>query len=316
MALAVMGSLFAALVKRLRSGPTRPSWSLRTEIFAAVQRGVWGAVPRVGSVAFRDAAEAMLPGTPGEALRSEAAVGGILGHWFTPPDPSGPVMLYLHGGGYVMGSAGTHLVLLDGLAMRSSWRVFAPDYRLAPEHPRPAAEEDALAAYRGLLAEGVPASQIVVAGDSAGGNLATVLLLRLREAGDPLPAAAVLICPWADLSCSGDSFVSNADADYIGLDAARLAASDYLAGQNAVDPAISPLYADLSGLPPLLVQGGSAETLRDQIVAFAERADSHGVKTRLTLYQDMIHDWHILGIAPHSSDAMDEIAEFARSSVH
>jgi len=313
--LAGIASFFKMLVRRLTSGPTRASWSFATETFAAVQRGTWSAVPRVGSVAFRDAAEALIPSKPGQALRSQGVVGGIAGDWFTPHEPCGPVLLYLHGGGYVMGSASTHLALLDGIAIRTSWRVFAPDYRLAPEHPRPAAEEDALATYRGLLAEGISPSQIVVAGDSAGGNLTNVLLLRLRDAGEPLPAGAVLICPWADLSCSGDSFRTNADADYIVLETAQLAAADYLAGHDPADPAVSPLYADLSGLPPLLIQGGSAETLRDQILQLAARAEQHGTETRLSIYEDMVHDWHMYGIEPHSGDALDEIAEFARSVV-
>ena len=313
--LATIGEGLRCVARRLASGPLHDGWSFSLELFVSVQRGAWGLIASEGVVNWRHAIEGLVtPKTPG-ARRSASAEGGIAGDEFlptegVPAEAEGCLILYLHGGAYIFGSSDTHAPILGELARRTRLRVFAPDYRLAPEYPQPAAEEDALAAYRGLIERGVSPQQIVIAGDSAGGNLALVTLLRLRAAGDPLPAAAVLICPWTDLSCSGKSFESNAAFDYISLEAARLAASEYLGDTDPKDPAVSPLYADLAGLPPLLIQAGGAETLRDQIVKFGERASAAGVDTQLSVYENMIHDWQMFSFIPQAGHALAEIAVF------
>jgi len=309
-------AMLRVLVRRPFRGPKRAAWSWGLELTAEAQRATWALMPRVGVVRWRNAVEALLVVPPrGVTLRSVDA-GGVASEWFEPPEPKEPVVLYLHGGGYVFGSPATHAALLAELATSTGFRALVPDYRLAPEHPKPAALEDALRAYRFLLASGVSPGHIVIAGDSAGGNLALVTLLALREAGEPLPAAAVLICPWVDLGCSGASMDSNAPYDFITKEVGLLAAGHYLAGADASDPSASPLYADLAGLPPLLIQAGGAETLRDQVVAFAERARDASVETQLHVYDDMVHVWHLLlGFLPEARRAIDEIASFARKAV-
>jgi acetyl esterase/lipase len=200
------------------------------------------------------------------------------------------------------------------MADASGSRALSLDYRLAPEHPLPAACEDACAAYRALLAGGVDPSHVILAGDSAGGNLVLVTLLALRAAGDPLPAGAVLICPWVDLSCSGESFHSNARYDYLSKEVCELAAGHYVGDRDTRHPEASPLYADLTGLPPLLVQAGGAEVLVDQVRDFAQRARAAGVEIQLSVYDHMIHDWHFFAFLPETARANEEIGAFARTA--
>jgi acetyl esterase/lipase len=226
------------------------------------------------------------------------------------------VLLYFHGGGFCFGSFRTHGVLAGALARAAGARTFAAEYRLAPEHTAPAAHEDALAAYRHLLAQGIAPQQIVLAGDSAGGTLVLGTLLALRDAGGPLPAAGIAISPWVDLSCSGASFQGNARCDFVGERHCRLAAVSYLGGVDPRRPDVSPLFADLHGLPPLLVQAGGAEVLVDQIRAFAGRAREAGVACTLSVYDDMVHVWHLLRSAtPHAQRAIDEAGAFVRTHV-
>ena len=224
------------------------------------------------------------------------------------------MLLYFHGGGFCFGSIRTHGLLAGALARAARARTFAAEYRLAPEHTAPAAHEDALAAYRHLLAEGIAPEQIVLAGDSAGGTLVLGTLLALRDAGGPMPAAGIVISPWVDLSCSGASFKSNARFDFVGETHCRLAAVSYL---GAVDPRrsdVSPLYADLHGLPPLLIQAGGAEVLVDQIRAFAARARAAGVDVTLSVYDDMVHVWHLMrDVTPHGQRAIDEAGAFVQA---
>ena len=309
---AVLLALPRAGLRRALRGPLRPRWSLRLELAAEAQRAVWALLPRLGVVAWREASERFRLGAPG-VPRRDVELGGVPAAWFEPPDATGPVILFLHGGGFVLGSTKhTHAGLIGALAKTSRSRVVAIDYRLAPEHVRPAALEDALAAYRALIGAGTDPRSVVVAGDSAGGNLVLVLILALREVGEPLPAAAALICPWVDLGNSGASFETNGRSDFLSREICDLVAGQYLDGQDPLDPAVSPLHADLQGFPPLLVQAGSAEVLVDQIRAFAARARTAGVETRLTVYEDMIHDWHVIPGLPDAHRALDEIAAFAR----
>jgi len=183
------------------------------------------------------------------------------------------VILYFHGGVYVIGSAATSVPLAADLARRTGAKAVTVDYRLAPEHPYPAAVEDAQAAYEGLLGQGVEPGQIALAGESAGGGLAVATLLALRAAGTPLPSCAFLMSPYADLTLSGETLADKQAVDpVLTPEGLRLRVQDYVAGADASDPLISPVFGDLSGLPPLLIQVGSHEILLSDAVRLAGRA--------------------------------------------
>jgi epsilon-lactone hydrolase len=241
-------------------------------------------------------------------------VGGVPALWVGAPHPSGRIVLYLHGGGYCTGSPRTHLGLTGEIARTAQARVLAPDYRLAPEAPFPAAVEDAWAAYWGLLAQGIPPQQIVVMGDSAGGGLTVALLVALRDAGMPLPAAAVCLSPWLDLCTSCASLHANARCDYLNEPIIRVAVQMYLGDADPHTPLASPLYADLHGLPPLLIQVGTAEMLLDDSTRFARRAVQAGVLVELELWENMVHVWHFFHpIDPQAQRAIRRIGAFVRA---
>jgi len=221
-------------------------------------------------------------------------------------------IVYLHGGGYVMGSLDTHRGLCGRLSRASRARVLSVDYRLGPEHPHPAAVEDAVAAVRFVRESGIAPERTAVAGDSAGGGLTLATLVALRDAGDATPAAGLCISPWTDLALTGDTIVTKAAEDPMvrGADLA-LMADAYLAGRNPMTPLASPLYADLAGLPPLILQVGSAEVLLDDAARVAERARAAGVEAELRVWQDMFHVWHAFAeILPEGQQAVDEMAAF------
>jgi phosphinothricin tripeptide acetyl hydrolase len=190
--------------------------------------------------------------------------------------------------------------------------VLSVDYRLGPEHPHPAAVEDAVAAVRFVRASGVAPGRIAIAGDSAGGGLTLATLLAMRDAGDPAPVAGLCISPWTDLAMTGDALVTKAAEDPMVRAAdLRLMAEAYLGGRDARTPLASPLYADLAGLPPLLLQVGSAEILLDDAVRLAERARQAGVDVDLRIWFDMFHVWHAFAqILPEGQQAVDEMAAF------
>jgi monoterpene epsilon-lactone hydrolase len=200
------------------------------------------------------------------------------------------VILYFHGGVYVIGSAATSIPLVGDLARRTGAKAVTLDYRLAPEHPYPAAVEDAQAAYDGLLGQGIDPGQIALAGDSAGGGLAVATLLALRDAGTPLPCCAFLMSPYADLTLSGDTILDRQAVDPILTpDGLRLRVPDYLAGADASDPRISPVFGDLSGLPPLLIQVGSHEILLSDALRLAARAAISDVAITLEVTPGVPH---------------------------
>ncbi len=255
---------------------------------------------------------------PSGALRRRIEFLHLAGEWVTTPTSARDrVVLYLHGGGYVGGSPATHATITTRLADTAAARVFALDYRLAPEYPFPAALEDAWVTYWWLLTEqGLAPEQVVLAGDSAGGGLSIALLLALREAGMPLPAGVVAISPWLDLTLSGETLAVNASTDFLNSDILRTTASMYSAGHDAHDPLISPLYADLSGLPPLLIQAGSAEILLDDSRRLGTRAQAAGVDVALEVYEHMVHVWHFTWmLEPKARQALDAIGRFVRRRV-
>jgi acetyl esterase/lipase len=225
------------------------------------------------------------------------------------------VILYFHGGVYVIGTAAASVPLVGDLARRTGAKAFTVDYRLAPEHPYPAAVEDAQAAYEGLLGRGLEPSQIALAGESAGGGLAVATLLALRAAGTPLPSCAFLMSPYADLTLSGETLAKKQSVDPIltpeGL---RLRVPDYLAGADASDPLISPVFGDLSGLPPLLIQAGSHEILLSDAVRLAGRAAVADVPVTLDVTSGVPHVFQsFAAVLDEAGAALDRASDFLKT---
>lgn len=251
---------------------------------------------------------------PSDVRISPAELNGVSGEWVEGRQPTKRVLLYLHGGGYFGCSAETHRPITASFA-HHGFRVFAPDYSLAPENPFPRAVEDAVGVYRGLLALGTPPQQICVGGDSAGGGLTLSLLLALRAASSPLPSAAVLFSPWTDLAATGDSVRTNSEscAMFDGNDIGP-SARFYLGDTDPRNPLASPLYADLAGLPPLLIHVGADEVLRDDSTRLAERARAAGVSVELKVWPVVPHAWQL---APHkipeARQSLRESAEFLQA---
>jgi epsilon-lactone hydrolase len=255
--------------------------------------------------------EAVKHPVPRGVMAQPRTIGGVVGEWLQPEKGGiGGTLLYLHGGGYFACSAATHRPITTGFAKRGL-QVFVPDYRLAPEHPFPAAIDDAIAAYRGLIASGIPASSITMGGDSAGGGLALATLLSLRDAGDELPAAAMLFSPWTDLAGTGASLVSNdrRDAMFKGDDIAA-GAEPYLSGTDPKNPLASPLYAELHGLPPLLIHAGTYEVLLDDSTRLAHRARDAGTDVTLRTWPVVPHVWPLFSFLPEARESMDDAARF------
>lgn len=247
---------------------------------------------------------------------SEAQIGGVSGEGVEASENPSGLLLYLHGGGYFACSAKTHRAITVSFA-RQGFRVYAPNYRLAPENPFPAAVEDAVAVYRGLRDAGHRPETIVVAGESAGGGLTLSLLLRLRALGIPLPAGAALFSPWTDLAATGESIVKNSarcamfEGEKIGP-SAKL----YLGDTDPRDPIASPLYADLTGLPPMLIHVGADEVLLDDSTRLAERAKAAGVHVDLKIWPVVPHAWQLAPAKiPEARESLRESAEFLRSTM-
>ena len=225
------------------------------------------------------------------------------------------MILYFHGGVYVIGSAATSVPLVSDLARRAQARALTVDYRLAPEHPYPAAVDDARAAYEGLLAQGVDAGQIALAGESAGGGLAVATLLALRDAGTPLPSSAFLMSPYADLTLSGETILQNQATDLVltpeGL---RLRVPDYVGGADASNPQISPVFGDLSGLPPLLIQASSHEILLSDALRLARKAAIDGVAVTLEVTPGVPHVFQgFAAVLDEGNAALDRASTFLKT---
>lgn len=252
--------------------------------------------------------------TPRDMVLEAQEMGGVPCTWIssaTRPDRGG-VLLYLHGGGFVLGSLRSHRHLVAQLAAKSGQRALFVQYRLAPEHPFPAACEDALAVYRSLLAAGHDPDLITLAGDSAGGCLALVLLQDIARAGLPMPRAAALISPITDLTGSSASLLENRWRDPIlPLSWGRRAVAAYLAGQDAANPRLSPLFGDLSGLPPVFVQVCESEILRDDGQRLVAAITDAGGQAALRIWRDVPHVWHLMcGRVPEADAGVDEVAAF------
>ena len=224
------------------------------------------------------------------------------------------IILFLHGGGYVTGSALTHRMMCALLAKATGAKVLVPDYRLAPEHPFPAALEDTLKVYRWLLAQGYSSANIIIAGDSAGGGLSVAATLALRDAGASLPAAVVCLSPWADLTLKGQSHLTKAKSEAVlRTEVLREWASCYTDESNLNNPLVSPVYADFHGFPPLLIEVGSEEILLDDARMLADKANADGVDVTLNIWDGMWHVWQALGdVIPENKKAFEEIGQFVR----
>src|SRR5712692_973267 len=251
---------------------------------------------------------------PSSIQISPAPLGGVPGERLEGPSPGNTVLLYLHGGGYFACSAESHRPITVFFALQG-FRVFAPDYRLAPENRFPAAVDDTVAVYRALLSAGYSPQRIVVAGESAGGGLTLSLLLALRAAGVPLPAAAALFSPWTDLAATGDSIRTNARrcAMFNGPDIGP-SARYYLGDTDPRNPLASPLYADLAGLPPLLIHVGADEVLLDDSTRLAERARAAGISVELKIWPVVPHAWQLAPhLIPEARQSLRESTAFLRA---
>lgn len=252
-------------------------------------------------------------------LKVEATeIGGVRADWLTMPGAEpGRVVLYIHGGAFVFCSARAYRALAARIAQACRARTLVLDYGLAPEHPFPTAIHEATAAYTALLKQGVAPSSIVIAGDSAGGALTMATLLSLRDSGAPLPAGGVCISPWVDLECSGETMTTKANVDPLCTrEPMLIEAGLYLAGHSARDPLASAIYADLSALPPLLIQVGSEEMLLDDSKRLAARAQADGVAVTLEIFEYMPHVWHTFAeYLPEAREAIDKIGAFVSARV-
>ena len=242
--------------------------------------------------------------------------GGVPAQWLTPQGAANDrVLMYVHGGGYVMMSAETHRKMVGHIAKATGCRALNVDYRLAPEHPHPAAVTDAVTAYRWLLAQGIKPQAIAIAGDSAGGGLCLATALKLRDMGVPLPAALVPISPWTDMEGTGESMKTRVAHDMIVSPLAITQLSGvFLHGGSTRDPYASPLYADLKGLPPIYIQVGDEEVLLDDSVRFADLAKKAGVDITLEIFPEMQHVFQIgAGMLPEADAAIAKIGAWMKS---
>lgn len=255
-----------------------------------------------------------LPAPSGVRVERVSGPAGI-GEWLVPiaaedAARDARVLLYLHGGGYCIGSCRSYRDFAGRLARAAGTRTFVLEYRLAPENPFPAALDDALAAFRALTRSGVPAARIAVAGDSAGGGLALALTLALRDAGDPLPGAVIAFSPWTDLGLRGDSVAARAARDPILTpEGEHASARAYLGGRDPREPLASPLFANLAGLPRIAIHVGTEEILLDDSTRFAEKARAAGVAVTLRVWPGLWHNWQSLAsILPEARRVIAEAA--------
>jgi epsilon-lactone hydrolase len=312
MVFGMMSAVARTSASRISGKRLRPGWSFKFEAFARAMKKTESEVrkldPAVQGAAWseRTVAHPIL-----KKVRFEPAE-GIDGEWVIPNDDDGKgrVILYLHGGWYSSNSPRNFREMMARLTTEAKTRAFLPDYRLAPQHPFPAAIDDTLAAWRWLREKH---DDIVVAGDSAGGGLTAALILKLRDAGEPLPKRAAFICPWVDLSAESGSMIEHEPFDWSDRSEVFKRVKLYLGDRDPKTPLASPVYADLHGFPPSLVQIGGAEMLLDQAVAFADKLKRDGSPVTLEITPDMIHDWHMFAaLFPEGRAAIARVAEFLR----
>ena len=317
-----------AAIRRFIHGPADERWSWQLEITIAVAREFLRRnTIRANELAekepeawlarlqrMRDLSDRTGMGMHCPALIEEFSIDDVPVMRFTPLNVNPQhEMLWVHGGGFHVGSVSSYRGMISHIAQRSGCRILAVDYRLAPEHIFPAAIEDSTKAWHWLLENSSHPEKLFVGGDSAGANIALSLTMQLRDSGITLPKACMLLSPWTDLLLAGPSFRRNSRIDYLGggLDIADLLASTYAGDVPLTDPRVSPFHGDLSGLPPMLIQVGTNDMLLDDARAFTSKAKACGVEIELQEWDAQVHVWHQLyPVNPVSLDAMDAMGEY------
>lgn len=313
--LGLIGLLAAikGLVIHVFSGPRLRGWKMIYEVFCTSTRIVFSQSLRFNQFLISRSKSPLTksPKALNVTFRRKLITGVPCGIFGQSNLKYNKVILYFHGGGFILGSIESHAELAARLAFITGYSVFSVGYRLSPENPYPAALEDALSVYKYLLTVGKEPANIALGGDSAGGNLTLVLLQRLLSENIPLPAAAFLISPWVDLNNSGESFRTNRLTDYITHEAAEKWSALYRNGENPADPLISPLYADLLEMPPLLIQVGTAETLFSQIDKFASQAIKRAPSVTYEKLEGMFHVCQTFPtLVPPGAKAIESIGRF------
>ncbi|TYZ14225.1 alpha/beta hydrolase [Hymenobacter lutimineralis] len=293
-----------------------PQHLLLKQLLAAATPALATSRPRLANVRLAAEFSSLLQFMPWNVFLEDVDVDGMAAEWLRPAQADNSrVLLYLHGGGYVLGSLNTHRSLIGTLAQRCGLPAFTIDYRKAPEYPFPAALEDALVAYRWLRGQGYPAENIIVAGDSAGGGLALALALSLREAGEAQPAAIIGLSPWTDLVLPERVLREVCQEETQLLEALQIRdwGTHYAGSTPLTHPLVSPGQAELHGLPPLLIQLSDAEVLCDDGLSFVEKARRAGVPVTLQAFQGLVHWWHLFWrVLPEARQALDDAAGFVR----
>jgi acetyl esterase/lipase len=307
-------TLLQVALRRLLRGPRHARWDFRYELAATLMRNLSQSMRPLSVLEMRQhALPSPIPSFLRESLHHElGSFSGLYAETFTPRAVRGArTLLYFHGGGYLLCSPATHRDLVSRLAYVAAARAIVVDYRKAPEHPYPAGIDDCEQAYRALLAEGVPPEQIIVAGDSAGGGLALAVLLRVRDAGLPLPGCSVLLSPWCDLTRAGASISANAAYDYLAAEDLAIGVEHYLQGHDPQHPHVSHVRADLRGLPPLLVVTGDAELFYSENVELVGRARRQGVTVTHLVEPGRVHVSALLaGLAPSAASTFAHVEAF------
>jgi epsilon-lactone hydrolase len=276
-----------------------------------------GANPDMDLETMRDMFEQwhLIAAEPEGVCYSEVDAGGVPAMWCIPMGAADDrVLIWTHGGGYVVGSMHSHRKVAGHLARAVGARALVVDYRRAPEHPHPAPVEDAVATYRWLLGQGIQPAHIATTGDSAGGGLATTMVVRLRDLGEPLPAAIMPLSPWYDMEAKGETLDTRASMDELVQREILLGMAGMFLGEGrADDPLANPLYADLEGLPPMYLQVGDHETLLADSHRFTEKARAAGVEVQLDVLPEMQHVFHMMaGRCPEADEAITRLADWAR----
>lgn len=306
------------IFRRVLLGPTLPSWMWKTDILVAAAQAViaFAATVREDPWINRFGLRVNAP-IPRELKSRIRIIPTALGSHRTDEyvrlgaTTDRATILYFHGGAYVYGNPGTHREHVARLVDATGTRALAPAYRLAPTHQFPAGVDDAVESYRALIATGVDASHVIVAGDSAGGGLTLALLLSLRDAGDPLPRGAVLFSPYTDLGHTGHTIVTNAATDYLPLSELTGPNLYYCKIDEVSNPLVSPIHADLSGLPPLLIFAGGAEMILSDSIHIKENADRDGLDATLVIEPEMMHVWPAIAPwQPESRTALETANEW------
>lgn len=247
----------------------------------------------------------------------EAGIAGLHAEWYRPPHAlAGKVFLYLHGGAYALGSCDSHRALATRIASAANVVTVLPEYRLAPENPFPAGLQDCVAAYRALLDQGYVADDIIIGGDSAGGGLTVATMLQLRHDGTPLPRAAVLLSPFLDVSASGESMKTRAGQDpWFEPENISVVIDHYCSGEDPRNPLLSPVFANVAGLPPALIHVGDDEILLSDSTRFADKLREAGIEVELEIFPELWHVFHLfVGKMPESLLAIDKIGAYIREA--